>query len=236
MRGNQGCVGLRIDKRARGWYNADIMANRGKFIVFEGTDGSGKSTQMKMAGKFLKSKGVACILTHEPTDSPFGALLRSCLTGRIDTDERAIAALFAADRLDHISNTVNGIVKLLGEGTTVLCDRFYLSSFAYNGGFVPLEWVIQLNTPAMELLRPDLTIFLDITPEESMRRVARRGETERYETADKQTKIRENYYKLFERFGARENLVIVKSEEEKERTQANVRRAVWSLFGGRNDG
>lgn len=88
----------------------------------------------------------------------------------------------------------------------------------------------------MELLRPDLTIFLDITPEESMRRVARRGETERYETADKQTRIRENYYKLFERFGAQEHLVIVKSEEEKERTQANVRRAVWSLFGGRNDG
>ena len=118
------------------------MANRGKFIVFEGTDGSGKSTQMKMAGKFLQGRGISCILTHEPTDSPFGALLRSCLTGRIDTDERAIAALFAADRLDHISNRVNGIVKHLEEGTTVLCDRFYLSSFAYNGGVVPLEWGI----------------------------------------------------------------------------------------------
>ena len=88
----------------------------------------------------------------------------------------------------------------------------------------------------MELLRPYFTIFLAITPDETMRRVARRGETERYETADKQTKIRENYYKLFERFGAQEHLVIVRSEAEKERTQANVRKAVWSLFGGRNDG
>ena len=53
------------------------MAERGKFIVFEGTDGSGKSTQMKMAGKFLRGRGIPCVLTHEPTDSPFGALLRS---------------------------------------------------------------------------------------------------------------------------------------------------------------
>ena len=68
------------------------MADKGKFIVFEGTDGSGKSTQMKLLGKFLKGKGIDCILTHEPTDSPFGALLRACLTGRIETDERAIAA------------------------------------------------------------------------------------------------------------------------------------------------
>ena len=208
------------------------MAGRGKFIVFEGTDGSGKSTQMKMAGKFLRGRGIPCVLTHEPTDSPFGALLRSCLTGRVETDERAIAALFAADRLDHISNTVNGIVKTLEAGVSVLCDRFYLSSFAYNGGFVPLEWVIELNRPAMELIRPDLTVFLDVPPEESMRRVSRRGETERYETAEKQRAIRDNYYRLFERFGEREHLVVVRSEEEKEKTQANVRKALLALFGG----
>ena len=99
-------------------------------------------------------------------------------------------------------------------------------------GFVPLEWVIELNRPAMELIRPDLTVFLDIPPEESMRRVSRRGETERYETAEKQRAIRDNYYRLFERFGEREHLVVVRSEEEKEKTQANVRKAVLALFGG----
>ena len=57
------------------------MATKGKFIVFEGTDGSGKSTQMKMLGKYLKTKGIPVYGTHEPTESPFGALLRSCLTG-----------------------------------------------------------------------------------------------------------------------------------------------------------
>ena len=85
------------------------MATKGKFIVFEGTDGSGKSTQMKMLGKYLKTKGIPVYGTHEPTESPFGALLRSCLTGRVEADERAIAALFAADRIDHITNSVNGL-------------------------------------------------------------------------------------------------------------------------------
>ena len=125
------------------------MATKGKFIVFEGCDGSGKSTQLKLLASYLESKGEEVYLTREPTDSPFGSLIHSCLTGRIVTDEHTIAALFAADRLDHIHNALNGILRKLEEGVTVLCDRFYLSSFAYNGGFAPLEWVISLNTPAM---------------------------------------------------------------------------------------
>lgn len=223
---------IAVDKLSSEWYNK-VMETKGKFIVFEGTDGSGKSTQMKMAGSFLKSKGIDCILTHEPTDSPFGTLLRACLTGRIDADEYTIAAMFAADRLDHVRNAVNGIQKTLDEGVSVLCDRFYLSSFAYNGGFASEEWVRQLNAPVMQFIRPDLTVFLDLAPEESMRRVSRRGETERYETSEKQKAIRENYYRLFESCAERENLVIIKSEEDKERTQANVRKAICTLFGGR---
>ena len=208
------------------------MATKGKFIVFEGTDGSGKSTQMKMLGKYLKAKGISVYGTHEPTDSPFGALLRACLTGRVETDERAIAALFAADRIDHITNSVNGIMKKLEEGTTVLCDWYYFSSFAYNGGFVPLEWVIELNKPAMNLLRPDLTVFLDLPAEESMKRVARRGETERYETMEKQKRIRDKYFDVFRMFAGKETVAVIRSEEEKELTQRNIRAAVGPLFGG----
>ena len=208
------------------------MATKGKFIVFEGTDGSGKSTQMKMLGKYLKAKGIPVYGTHEPTESPFGALLRSCLTGRVETDERAIAALFAADRLDHISNSVNGIAKQLDAGVTVLCDRFYFSSLAYNGGLVSADWVAQLNAPAMRMLRPDLTVFIDLTPEESMKRVSRRGETERYETMDKQKRIRDKYFDVFRMFAGRENIAVIRSEEEKERTQANIRQEVGKLFGG----
>lgn len=204
---------------------------RGKFIVFEGTDGSGKSTQMKLLAKELSAYGpVWC--THEPTDSPIGGLLRAALTGRVETDERAIALLFAADRIDHIRNSVNGIEKKLREGVTVLCDRYYLSSFAYNGGFVPLEWVIELNRFAMELLRPDLTVFLDLSAEEGMRRVERRGEAERYESLERQKLIRAKYFELFERFKATEKIAVVKSEAKKEDTQKNVRKAVLPLFRG----
>ena len=207
------------------------MNGKGKFIVFEGTDGSGKSTQIKLLAKYLRGKGEDVFITCEPTDSPFGALIRTCLTGRMDTDERAIAALFAADRLDHILNPVNGIKRMLDEGKTVLCDRYYLSSFAYNGGFVPLEWVIALNSQAMEVLRPDLVVYIDLPPEEGMARVSRRGETERYETLDKQQKIRARYFEIFERFKDSENIVIIKSEEQKEATHARICAVINEFFG-----
>ncbi len=206
------------------------MATRGKFIVFEGTDGSGKSTQMRLLGEYLSAKGVPVYTTHEPTNSPFGELLHDCMGRRIETSEHAIAALFAADRLDHIQNPESGMLKKLEAGCTVLCDRYYFSSLAYNGGFVPLEWVEELNRPAMELLRPDLVVFLDVTPEESMKRVGRRGETERYETLEKQMKIRNKFFEVFEKYRGVENIAVIKSEEDKARTQENIRRAADALF------
>ena len=211
-----------------------MNSERGKFIVFEGADGSGKSTQLKQLGKFLKERGIPVYTTREPTDSPFGAMLRSCLTGRIETNEYTVAALFAADRLDHIFNSVNGILKQLEEGVTVLCDRFYLSSLAYNGGMVAPEWVYALNEPAMRAVRPDLTIFLDLSTEESFRRVARRGETERYETFERQRLIRERYLKLFEEFGESDHIAVIESDEDKDVTQANIRAAALKLFEGGN--
>lgn len=207
------------------------MKTRGKFIVFEGTDGSGKSTQIKLLAKYLAGKGVNVSVTCEPTDSPFGAQLRACLTGRIQTDEHTIAALFAADRLDHIFNAVNGIRKKLEEGVTVLCDRYYFSSFAYNGGFVPTDWVVSLNTPAMNALKADLTVFIDLPPEEGMRRVSRRGETDRYETLEKQKIIRKKYFEMFEKFREGENVAVVVSKENKEQTQGEIRALADGLFG-----
>ncbi len=206
---------------------------KGKFIVFEGTDGSGKTTQMRMLGKYLEERGIPTFLTHEPTDSPFGSLLRACLSGRTDTDEYTIALMFAADRTDHVRNRENGILSRLEAGVTVLCDRYYFSSYAYNGGFVPLEYVIELNRPVRELLRPDLVLFLDTPVEEAMKRVSSRGETERYETLEKQRRIRDNYFAAFERFKEEENIVVVPCEEERAATQEKIRRLADDLFGGK---
>lgn len=207
------------------------MGTKGKFIVFEGTDGSGKSTQIKLLSRYLESKGIRTALTREPTDSLFGALIRSCLSGRMETDEYTIAALFAADRNDHLRNETNGILKKLSEGVSVLCDRFYLSSLAYNGGFVPLAWVKQLNTPAMEAIRPDLTVYIDLDPEEAMSRVGQRGESERYETLERQQKIRKNYFDLFETFGERDNIKVVASASSKDETQQTIRAFADELYG-----
>jgi len=208
----------------------EAQNKQGKFIVFEGTDGSGKSTQMTRLSKYLKERGVSCFLTHEPTDAPIGAVLRACLSGRLQTDERAIALLFASDRLDHIHNPVNGLKKKLSEGITVLCDRYYLSSFAYNGGFADPEWVIGLNKYAMEELRPDLTVYIDLPPEEGMERVLKRGEADRYETLERQKKIRDGYFEMFRRF-PEENVAIIKSEKDKALTEAHIQKAVNALFG-----
>lgn len=172
------------------------METKGKFIVFEGIDGSGKSTQLEIAARRLRECGFPVYETREPTDLPIGRLLRSCLTGGTDAGEEAVAALFAADRLEHIRR----IGERLDCGEIVLCDRYYYSSFAYNGGFVPLEWVIELNRPAVEKMPPDLTVYIDLPPEESMKRVCVRGATERYETLERQKKIYSRYREIFQRF------------------------------------
>ena len=98
------------------------------FIALEGIDGSGKSTQMTRLAEKLTSSGHKVYTTFEPTDSPIGSVIKNIMKGRIDADHKTIAALFAADRLDHLLNGVNGIVKKMKEGFTVITDRFYFSS------------------------------------------------------------------------------------------------------------
>ncbi len=206
------------------------MASKGKFIVFEGIDGSGKSSQMRLLAQYLGDRGVRVHLTCEPTQSPIGSLLRDCLTGKLDTDERTIAALFAADRLHHIYGREDGILARLDAGESVLCDRFYFSSLAYNGGMAESEWVKQLNTPAMNACVPDLVVFIDLTPEDAMARILRRGKTDRYESVGLLEKIRTGYLKAFENVPS-EKLAFIKSEQEKSDTQQHIRNAVDRVYG-----
>ena len=84
---------------------------KGIFIAFEGIDGSGKSTQIQLLNEKIKEKGIRCYQTCEPSSGPIGSLTRQILTGRIKTDNRVVAAMFAADRLDHLLNDVDGIAK-----------------------------------------------------------------------------------------------------------------------------
>ncbi|HCJ01918.1 MAG TPA: dTMP kinase [Clostridiales bacterium] len=170
---------------------------RGKFIVFEGIDGSGKSTHAVLLKERLEKEGYSVFLTMEPSEGEAGKLLRRCLTGKSDLPEQAIAGLFMTDRIDHILNPASGLLSHLEKGEVVLCDRYYFSSFAYNGMYAPMDWVIEINRIARETLKPDLTLFLDIQPESFLSRTESRAQTERYEKVEVLKRVRENYRKAF---------------------------------------
>ncbi len=185
------------------------------FIVFEGIDGSGKSTQAKLLAARLTAAGYKVYLTFEPTDSEIGKLIRKIFSGERPADEHVIAALFAADRLDHILNTTNGIKKKLEEGYIVICDRYYLSSYAYHSVHVDMDWVIQLNSVSAQQLKPDFCFFIDVDVETSMQRIAdNRTTIEPYETSDNLRKVRENYFKAIEKSHSNENIIIVNGKQE----------------------
>lgn len=133
--------------------------NPGRFLAFEGIDGSGKSTQAQRLLARLQARGVRCRGTQEPSDGPVGAMLRQILTGRMAADGRVIAGLFTADRLDHLVNPRDGILEQVRSGVTVVTDRYYFSSYAYQGVDVDMDWLIDSNRLSAELLRPDATIF-----------------------------------------------------------------------------
>ncbi|MCG8553602.1 MAG: dTMP kinase, partial [Desulfobacterales bacterium] len=120
-------------------------ANRGSFVVFEGIDGSGKTTQVQLLCKRLASTGAQFFATCEPTDGPVGRLIRRMLSGDLHADQRTIASLFAADRTEHLMDPETGIRQMVDNGVTVVCDRYYFSSYAYHSQYMDMEWVIQAN-------------------------------------------------------------------------------------------
>lgn len=186
------------------------MEERGKFIAFEGIDGSGKSTQIQLLAARLRERKSAPYITMEPTDSPIGCLIQQIMTGRVKTDNRVIAALFAADRLDHILNDVNGLKEKIDNGTNVLTDRYYFSSYAYQCVDMPMEQVIAMNEPSSDILRPDLNIFIDIDEDTAMERILKnRCQTELFEKKSRLKKTREGYMEAFERLKDREHILII---------------------------
>lgn len=203
---------------------------RGKFIVFEGIDGSGKSTHAVLLKERLESEGYKVYLTREPTDGEAGVLLRRLLTGKADLPEQAIAGLFMTDRIDHILNAKTGILRHVEEGEIVISDRYYFSSFAYNGSYAPMEWVIELNRLAMETLRPDLTVFMDIQPEAFLSRIESRGTTERYEKTEVLKKVRDNYFKAFSLL-PEEKVAVVDNGRALEEAAEEVYRVVKEAIG-----
>ena len=104
-----------------------------KFIVFEGIDGAGKTTQIKLLQKALGERGIECVTTAEPTDMPSGKKIREALSGRVKVTCAQMADMFASDRVIHNKDKEHGIDATLETGKTVISDRYYYSSLAYQG-------------------------------------------------------------------------------------------------------
>jgi len=207
-----------------------IKQDKGRFIVFEGIDGSGKSTQIKSISKQLETQGLKIYTTFEPTDGPVGSLIRQMLSGEIATDQRTIASLFAADRTDHLTNQKNGIKQKVDQGGIVLCDRYYFSSYAYHAQYIDMEWVIHANSLNTEILKPDLTIFIDVDPEICFKRIKlSRTDFEMYEQIDVMKNVRINYFKAFDRLKDSEKIAVVDGNTTPEKVEDSILNEISKL-------
>jgi dTMP kinase len=177
----------------------------GLFIVFEGLDGSGTSTQARLLSERLASAGVHAVLTAEPSAGPIGRLIRDALQHRVDfalddhRDEQQMSYLFAADRFHHLHDGLDGVLAHRERGAVVVCARYVWSSFAYNCRTEEdVARVARLNagfTP------PDLTFFIDVPVAVSRERIGRRGLTEeKYESEPKLALVSRMYRRAMEAF------------------------------------
>lgn len=211
---------------------------RGRFIVLEGIDGAGTTSQLRHVVEWLEKRGELVHATREPTDGPLGLMLRQVLRGRLVStpglargdakpqamDPAAVALLFAADRVDHLHNEV---VPHLEAGRHVVCDRYVLSSLAYQSLETDLRFVRNINEKA---IAPDLTIFLRVRAEVAMARIeTTRTQKETFEQLPLQKRVAAAYDKLLESYRDGQ-VVILDGEEEMSMVTTRIRQALEPLF------
>lgn len=174
---------------------------RGRFLVLEGIDGAGTTTQAALLQTWLEKRGVKTITTREPSDGPIGLTIRNALRGRIRLPEAAgleplrketIALLFAADRVDHVHAE---ILPALEQGVWVISDRYVHSSVAYQGTLIDVDWVALINRYAIP---PDLNLFLRIPPDAALARISKtRVQKDLFETSELLTRIAQGYEEYY---------------------------------------
>ena len=203
----------------------NIHQRKGKFIVFEGLDGSGKTTQIRSLALRLAAENKRAEITCEPTKGDIGKMIRKCLSYEIPADSHVIAALFAADRLDHMLRP-DGLLNTLAEDVYVLCDRYYLSSYAYQSIDTDLKWIMDINAVSAQKLKPDCHIFIDITPELALERLSQRKTLEMFEEYEKLKLIYENFHSVIEKLKDTENIVVIDGSQ----TELTVINDIWNVI------
>jgi len=168
-----------------------------RFIVLEGLDGAGTTTQLKLADQKLNELSVAHSCTSEPTGGPVGRLIRDILAHRLKTHPRTLALLFAADRMEHLHEPGGGILSCLERGELVISDRYLFSSLAYQSLDCDYEFVYSLNR---DFPLPRHVVFLDTPIKLSQLRLASRSadHPELFESPQVQERILDNYRRSFQ--------------------------------------
>ena len=159
-------------------------AKRGKFITFEGCDGCGKSTQLKLLSDYLEKENVPHIFTREPGGGKISEAIREILLNgkNAEMTDDCEALLYAAARMQHLADRVE---PALAAGKLVICDRYVDSSLAYQAYArgLGVDFISQINAQALKKYRPDVTIFIDLTPEAAFKRKRGADENDRLEQA-----------------------------------------------------
>jgi dTMP kinase len=208
-----------------------VSETRGRFIVLEGTDGSGTTTQSRLLCHRLSEAGVPCVVTREPTDGPVGRLLRAALEKRLEggvLDWKTLALLFAADRTWHVENE---ILPALARGEWVISDRYTLSSLIYQTITSPepstaRKWIEQINARA---LVPDVTLVLDVSASVAeARRANRGGPEELFDKRELQNRLAQAYLDA-EHYDS-STIVHVDGSVELEVVAADIHREVMSRW------
>lgn len=197
----------------------DIIPN---FLVFEGGDGSGTTTQLNLLCERLKDAKLAFFSTFEPSDGQIGKLIRAALKKEITVKPQTLAMLFAADRNEHLYGP-DGILEHANRGELVASDRYVLSSLVYQGIECGDDLPRSLNSP---FPAPETLIFLDVDPEIALKRMSGRAFREIYEYREFQVLVREKYKSLLGMYGGAGVRVEIVDASQSAREVAD---RVWSI-------
>jgi dTMP kinase len=160
------------------------------FVVIEGLDGAGTSTQTRLLGEKIKGS----YLTFEPTNNKIGQLIRSGLKKEISFHQQTLIHLFVADRTEHLYGE-KGLVNICNNGQIVICDRYLFSTHAYQSLSLPFEQVFEMNS---HFPLPEMVFFINTSPQECQKRITQRNESkELFESDNIQDQILNNYIKSF---------------------------------------
>ncbi len=167
------------------------------FVVLEGIDGAGTTTQLNLLRERLNAVGIKNHCTFEPTNGKIGKLIRTILSYKEGVSPDTVALLFAADRSEHVNNPDKGIIARVNRGEIVISDRYLFSSLAYQSIQSGFNFVYSLNS---KFPLPSLVFFIDTPVEECQKRLKIRGKSELFDRVDFQKKVRESYLATFDYF------------------------------------